>query len=87
MALHLRPRKARVPLKVYNNGEPVRFRDLTEEELAKVNTGGRSQRHVMLLDHPEPGGDLTYAWDNRETEVWVRWPSPNGGHFVMRIDR
>jgi len=76
-----------VPLKVYCNGEPLPFRDLTDEEMAEIDTGERSQRHVMLLESPQPGDNLTYAWENPVTEVWVHWPNPDGGHFVMQIER
>jgi hypothetical protein len=87
MAFHLSKRRARQPLKVLCNGKVLPSRRLTDEEMEKVNTGGRSQEHLMLLESPKPGDDLTYVWDMRGREVWVHWPHEDGGHFIMPIER
>lgn len=93
MAFHLKPRRLRQPLKIFCNGESIPFRDLTEEELAKLKSHYTDlerfhrQRHVMLLESPKAGDDLTYVWENPVIEVWVRWPSPDGGVFNMPIER
>lgn len=86
---------------VFCNRRPIPHRSLNDAEQAKLDKdranvraspglklNTASQLHLMLLESPQGGDDITYSdLPDEYDELWVRWPNSSGdGHFNMRID-
>ena len=90
-----------VSYRPFNEDEQAKVdegRNLMERLCNRLKAEGKSvkginlnifrQKHVVLLESPQPGDEVTYSElpDNVE-QLWVRWQDPIRGKYNMPLNR